>query len=171
MHIEIDDVSRPQVLALLGEHLREMYSWSPPELVFAFDAKRLKAPGITLWTAWDGDVLLGCIALKELSATQGELKSMRTASQARRRGAGRALLAHALDVARARGYRDVLLETGTHPAFGPAQELYRSVGFRVCGPFADYVENGNSVFMVLRLAGDDDLPRVESTNRQAKPDC
>jgi putative acetyltransferase len=38
MRIEIDDVSRPQVLALLEEHLRNMYQLSPPDQVFAFDA-------------------------------------------------------------------------------------------------------------------------------------
>lgn len=169
MRIEIDDVTRPQVLALLEEHLREMHTLSPPEHVFAFDAGRLRAPGVALWTAWDGDTLLGCIALKELSSTQGELKSMRTASHARRTGAGRALLAHTIAVARDRGYRELLLETGRHPAFGPAQTLYRSAGFRACGPFSDYVENGNSVFMVLHLARDEDFPR-EATNRDAKLD-
>ena len=51
MRIEIDDVSRPQVLALLEEHLRNMYELTPPEHVFAFDASKLRAPGITVWTA------------------------------------------------------------------------------------------------------------------------
>jgi GNAT superfamily N-acetyltransferase len=66
-----------------------------------------------------------------------------------------ALLEHVLQVCRDRGYRELFLETGRHPAFVPAQALYRSVGFRECGPFGDYRENGNSVFMSLRLRGDD----------------
>ncbi|HZJ33595.1 MAG TPA: GNAT family N-acetyltransferase [Vicinamibacterales bacterium] len=153
MRIEIDDVSRPQVLALLEEHLRNMYELSPPEHVFAFDAARLRQPGIVFWTAWEGDVLLGCAALKELSPTQGEVKSMRTPARLRRQGTGRVLLNHILQVARERGYRELFLETGNHPAFEPAHMLYRSVGFRDCGPFGSYVENGNSVFMSLSLAG------------------
>ena len=52
MRIETDDLTRPQVLALLEEHLRNMYELSPPETVFAFDAARLRAPGITFWTVW-----------------------------------------------------------------------------------------------------------------------
>jgi putative acetyltransferase len=152
MRIEIDDVSRPQVLALLEEHLRNMYELSPPDAVFAFDASKLREPGIVFWTAWKDDVLLGCAALKELSPTQGEVKSMRTPAHLRGQGAGRALLDHILQVARERGYRELFLETGRHPAFTPAHTLYRSVGFRDCGPFSAYRENGHSVFMSLRLS-------------------
>jgi putative acetyltransferase len=153
MRIEIDDVSRPEVLALLAEHLQNMYALSPPEEVFAFDASKLQAPGIVFWTAWKDETLLGCAALKQLSPTQGEVKSMRTPAALRRHGAGRALLDHILDVSRERGYVELFLETGRHPAFVPAQTLYRSVGFRECGPFAAYAENGNSVFMSLYLGG------------------
>lgn len=151
MRIEIDDVSRPQVLALLEEHLRNMHELTPPEFVFAFDASKLRDPGVVVWTAWKDDVLLGCAALKELAPTQGEVKSMRTPAHLRGQGAGRALLNHILEVARQRGYRELFLETGRQPAFIPAQTLYRSVGFRECGPFGDYEENGNSVFMTLAL--------------------
>jgi putative acetyltransferase len=153
MRIEIDDVSRPEVLALLEEHLRNMHEITPSEFVFAFDANKLRAPGVTMWTAWDGNALLGCAALKELSPTEGEVKSMRTPAKLRGRGVGRALLNHILDVARMRGYHELLLETGDGPAFVPAQTLYRSVGFELCGPFGDYEDNGFSVFMSLRLNG------------------
>lgn len=152
LRIELDDLSRAPVLALLEEHLRNMYELSPPEKVFAFDAGKLKAPGVTFWTAWDGESLVGCAALKELSPTEGEIKSMRTPSAQRRIGAGRALLNHIVDVGRSRAYRVLYLETGCHPAFLPAQALYRSAGFALCGPFGPYRENGNSVFMSLRLA-------------------
>ena len=152
LHIELDDLSRPQVLALLEEHLRNMHELSPPDQVFAFDAGKLRAPDISFWTAWNGDSLLGCAALKALSSDEGEIKSMRTPSTLRRTGAGRALLHHVIEVARSRGYRVVYLETGRHPAFLAAQTLYTSAGFSRCGPFGQYRENGNSVFMSLPLA-------------------
>jgi putative acetyltransferase len=151
LRIELDDVSRPEVLSLLEEHLRNMYELSPPDQVFAFDASKLKAPGVTFWTAWEDESLLGCAALKEISSAEGEIKAMRTPSVRRRAGAGRALLNHIIDVGRSRGYRVLYLETGSHPAFSPAQALYRSAGFERCGPFGSYRENGNSVFMSLRL--------------------
>ena len=151
MRIELDDLSRPQVLALIEEHLQNMHELSPPDKVFAFDASKLKAPGVSFWTAWNGELLLGCAALKELSSTEGEIKSMRTPSGQRRTGAGRALLNHIIEVARSRAYKVLYLETGSHPAFLAAQTLYRSAGFKPCGPFGSYRENVNSVFMNLFL--------------------
>jgi putative acetyltransferase len=151
LRIELDDLSRPQVIALLEEHLRNMYELSPPDQVFAFDANKLRAPDVTFWTAWRGQQLMGCAALKELSSTAGEIKSMRTPSALRRTGAGRALLNHMIGVGRSRAYRVLHIETGCNPAFLPAQTLYRSVGFELCGPFGTYRENGNSVFMSLFL--------------------
>lgn len=151
MKIEVDDLSRPEIHALLNEHLQSMYELSPPESVHALDLEHLRRPGITFWSAWDGSVLLGCGALKELDPKHGEIKSMRTPNTLRRRGAGRAILAHIIAVARSRAYERLSLETGSMQAFKPAQRLYESFGFTYCGPFGDYVEDPNSVFMSLRL--------------------
>ncbi len=152
MRIEIDDLSRPQVHALLEEHLANMYELSPPEQVFALDLNKLRAKDITFWTVWEDEVLLGCGALKELTPTHGEIKSMRTPATARGRGAGRAVLAHIISVAQQRGYTKLSLETGTHAAFGPAHSLYRSQGFAMSGPFGSYLLNEHSVFMELQLS-------------------
>jgi putative acetyltransferase len=151
MKIEIDDLSRPAIHALLNEHLQSMYELSPPESVHALDLDKLRQPGITFWTAWDGALLLGCGALKELDATHGEVKSMRTPAAHRRHGAGRAILAHIIEVAQSRSYERLSLETGAMVAFKPAQNLYESFGFVYCGPFGDYREDPNSVFMTKHL--------------------
>ena len=124
---------------------------SPPESVHALDLNELRRPDITVWSIWGGTVLLGCGALKGLDAKHGEVKSMRTPNSLRRRGAGRAVLAHIIGVARSRGYERLSLETGSVEAFLPAQRLYASAGFEYCGPFAGYAEDPNSVFMSLRL--------------------
>ena len=151
MRIEIDDLSRPAVHALLQEHLDNMFELSPPEQVFALDLSKLKVPDITVWTAWHDLDLLGCGALKELSPTHGEIKSMRTPAAARRQGAGRAILRHIMAVARDRNYDTLSLETGSHPAFGAAHCLYLVHGFVVAGPFGAYLADPHSVFMQLRL--------------------
>ncbi len=151
MRIERDDLLRPEVRALLNEHLTSMYALSPPESVHALAIDELKKPDVTFWTAWEDGVLLGCGALKELDPTHGEVKSMRTPVKLRRRGAGRAVLAHILAEARARGYRRLSLETGTMDAFKPAQKLYESFGFVYCGPFGPYKEDPYSTFMTLEL--------------------
>src|SRR5689334_19339177 len=116
MHIELDDLSRRAVHVLLREHLEDMHDLSPPEDVHALDLTALRAPDVTFWTVWENGVLLGCGALKELTRTHGEVKSMRTPRALRRRGAGRAILAHIVREARTRGYRRLSLETGTHEA-------------------------------------------------------
>ena len=151
MKIEIDDLSRPEIHALLEEHLADMRRISPPESVHALDLDRLRRPEITFWTAWDGATLVGCGALKEIDPAHGEVKSMRTPSGLRRRGAGRALLATIVDTATARGYRRLSLETGSQPAFDPAHRLYENAGFARCGPFGDYTDDPNSVYMTLEF--------------------
>ena len=152
MKIEIDDLSCPAIHALLEENLRNMHSLGPPDSVHALDLAKLRGPGITFWSAWEGDVLLGCGALKQLDDRHGEIKSMRTPEARRRTGAGRALLKHIIEVARANGYERLSLETGSVAAFVPAHRLYESAGFVRTGPFGDYVEDVNSVFMTLALA-------------------
>lgn len=151
MHIEVDDLSRSQVHALLEEHLANMHELSPPEQVFALDLNKLRAPGITFWTVWDDGLLLGCGALKELTAKHGEVKSMRTPKALRGKGAGRAVMARIIAVARERGYDTLSLETGSHADFQPAQKLYQSFGFVHSGPFGAYLSNPHSVFMSLQL--------------------
>lgn len=167
LHIEIDDLTRPAVVELLREHLHEMHALSPPESVHALDLEGLRAPDVTFWSVWDGDTLVGCGALKELDATHGEIKSMRTPARLRRRGAGRAVLAHIVDEARHRGYARLSLETGAMEAFRPAHRLYESFGFNFCGPFADYVDDPNSVFMTRLIAGRDSAGTLTTT--EARP--
>ena len=152
MRIEVDDLSRPEVHALLQEHLANMYELSPPESVHALDLSKLRAPDITFWSVWDGATLVGCGALKQMSATEGEIKSMRTPKALRRRGAGRAVLEHIIAEAKRRGYRRLNLETGSQDGFVPARTLYESFGFTYCGPFGDYKPDPNSAFMTMELA-------------------
>jgi putative acetyltransferase len=151
LRIEVDDLTRPEIHALLEEHLANMHELSPRESVHALDVSRLRSRDITFWSVWDGAALVGCGALKQMSATEGEIKSMRTPQSMRRRGAGRAVLTHILEEARARGYRRLNLETGSHEGFVPARTLYRAFGFVECGPFGDYRTDPNSVFMTLEL--------------------
>jgi putative acetyltransferase len=151
MRIELDDLTRPQVHALLREHLNNMHELSPPESVHALDLSRLRSPDVTFWTIWNDAELLGCGALKELTPTHGEVKSMRTPATLRRRGAGRALLNRIIETAISRGYERLSLETGTGAAFEPAHRLYASAGFSACGPFGSYRDDPYSAFMTLAL--------------------
>ncbi|MEH7418135.1 GNAT family N-acetyltransferase [Neobacillus drentensis] len=151
MFIKKDDLTGPEVAELIREHLHGMTLNSPPESIHALGLDQLRKPEITFWSAWDGMELLGCGALKELDDQHGEVKSMRTSSKHLRKGVARRMLEHILDEARRRGYRRLSLETGSMAAFEPARRLYASFGFQYCEPFADYIEEPNSVFMTLEL--------------------
>ena len=151
MEIRLDDLRGPEIRALLQEHLDNMHQLSPPESVHALDLDKLRRPDVTFWTVWSDGGLLGCGALRELTPTHGEVKSMRTANAHRRRGAGRAVLVHIIDEARRRSYQRLSLETGSMAAFTPAHRLYESFGFGYCGPFGEYVEDPNSLFMTMAL--------------------
>ena len=151
MEIKRDDLTGSAIQALLREHLANMHEQSPPESVHALPIEELRKPDVTFWSVWDGAELLGCGALKELDPQHGEIKSMRTAPVHRRKGVAARLLEHILDEAMRRNYRRVSLETGSMDAFIPAHNLYAKCGFKKCGPFADYVEDPNSIFMTKEL--------------------
>ena len=140
-----------QVLALLRLHLADAHANSPPGSVNAFDLSRLKAPDISVYTAWRDDKLLGMAALKALDAATGEIKSMRTDPAHLREGVAKALLDHILSVANERGYRRLSLETGSGEAFEPALALYRKNGFVNGEAFGGYEVTSFNQFLHLDL--------------------
>jgi putative acetyltransferase len=151
MDIRVDDLSNPEVSGLVLEHRRNMSELSPPESVHALDLDALRGPDVTFWSVWQDAELLGCGALKALDAHHGEIKSMRTVAAHLRKGVATSLLIHILAEAKRRSYRRLSLETGSMEAFAPARNLYARFGFQECGPFAEYVEDPNSVFMTRML--------------------
>jgi putative acetyltransferase len=146
-----DDLSSTGTRALLALHLAGMHGHSPPGHVFALDLSGLKAPGVTVWTARDGDAVAGIAALKALGRGAGEIKSMRTHPEHLRKGAAAALLDHIIHEARRRGLTRLSLETGSGAAFEPALALYRSRGFVSGEAFGDYVASDFNQFLHLRL--------------------
>ena len=142
-----DDLSGPEVAALLRQHLDEMHRWSPACKVHALPLERLREPDVAFWSAWDGENLAAVGALKELGEGRGELKSMRAAPEYRGKGAGEAILLHLLAEAQARGYSWLGLETGRPEPFVPARRLYEKHGFAECPAFGDYVSDEFSLCM------------------------
>jgi len=152
IYVCTDDLSSPQVQALIAEHLAGMHGNSPAGHVHALAIDGLKVPDVTFWSAWTDGQLCGCGAMKNLSATTGEVKSMRTRSSYLRRGVGQAVLDEIVRTARQRGYSHLYLETGTGDAFAAAHALYLRNGFVWNGPFGPYTATDFNVFMVKALA-------------------
>ncbi len=151
MDIRLDDLSGPEIIELLHEHLRSVRLHSPPESIHALDLEALRKPDITFWSVWQNSELLGCGAIKQLDARHGEIKSMRTVLSHRRTGVAARLMHHFIEEASRRSYERLSLETGSMTAFAPARSLYARFGFKVCEPFADYVLDPYSVFMTREL--------------------
>ncbi|MFN7054489.1 GNAT family N-acetyltransferase [Hyphomonas sp.] len=150
--IRPDDLSGPEMAELIAIHAQTMLAASPPESCHFLPIEGLRQPSVSVWSMWEDGALIGCGALKDLGGGQGEIKSMHTRSALRGRGLGRSMLEHILAEARARKYTGLWLETGSMDAFLPARRLYEAYGFAYCGPFGDYAEDPNSLFMRLALA-------------------
>ncbi|UTW55853.1 GNAT family N-acetyltransferase [Kordiimonas sp. SCSIO 12610] len=151
MQIVLDDLSHPDVQALLKDHMKGMQENSPIDSVFALDISGLKTKEISFWTAWENETILGCGALKELSPTHGEIKSMRTHKTQLRKGVAARLLEHIIDTAKIREYKILSLETGSGPAFDPAIRLYKKYGFKNGAAFSDYQASEFNQFLHLKL--------------------
>lgn len=151
MFIMEDDLTGPEIRALLETHFAGMLANSPEGSCHFLDFDGLNAPDVTFWSIWDGGALAGCGALKELDAEHGEIKSMRTHTDHLRKGVGAVMLTHIISEARERGYRRLSLETGSTEAFIPALALYEAHGFQFCPPFGDYVEDPFSRYMTLAI--------------------
>lgn len=151
MRIIIDNLEGEPIIQLLAEHMQDMQSTSPPESVHALDIETLKAPDITFWSVWEDAELMGCGALKEISSTRGEIKSMRTASDHHRKGVASIIVNTIIEISIGRGYKQLYLETGSMVEFEAARLLYTRFGFIFCPPFDDYEEDPNSLFMMRQL--------------------
>ncbi|MEM7329133.1 MAG: GNAT family N-acetyltransferase [Pseudomonadota bacterium] len=151
IRIQSANLDTPEFSALIDTHAELMLSLSPPGSCHFLPMDGLRTPDVTVWEMRDGDELVGCGALQELSGTHGEVKSMHTLRQRRGSGFGRKMLAHILSEARIRGYTRLSLETGSMDGFQPSRSLYQSVGFEICPPFGSYGEDPNSVYMTLSL--------------------
>jgi putative acetyltransferase len=146
-----DDLTGHEIRALLEEHFAGMLANSPKDSCHFLDFEGLKGPGVTFWSVWNDETLMGCGALKEIDPSHGEVKSMRTHADQLRKGAAAAMLEHIIATAEARGYQRLSLETGSGPAFDAAHGLYLRHGFTYSAPFADYKEDPFSRFMTLEL--------------------
>jgi len=151
VRIDVDDLTDPATIGFLEDHVTQLRALTPPESTHALDLDGLRAPGVVFWSARDGDVVVGCAALKTLDGTHAEVKSMRTAADRARQGIATTLLGTVIEHARERGFRRLSLETGAEEFFAPARALYARHGFTECEPFADYRPDPLSVFMTREL--------------------
>ncbi|RPE63188.1 putative acetyltransferase [Pacificibacter maritimus] len=149
--VEQSDPKEPHSSALLADAQAYQAERYAPEHCHALSIDELAAPNVRVFTAREGDTVFGVGAVKiHVAGSFGELKSMYTAPEGRGKGIAAAIMRAIEDIAKAEGLTALKLETGDELA--AAVRLYERFGFERCGPFADYEDNGISVFMGKTLA-------------------
>lgn len=151
--IRAQDPATPAIRPIIAAHLAHSAAVTPVESRHAMTPEALRDTGASFWAMFDGEDPVAIGALKWLGADRAEVKSMHVAAQARGRGLAQRMLDHLVAEARAKGIRVLLLETGSDaiPAFDPARRLYERAGFSYCPPFAPYVDDPMSAFMMREL--------------------
>ncbi len=144
-----DDALGPDALAMIAESEAELASIYPPEVRYAFSPEQLTDAGVEFLVAYRNGAPVGCggCALYEGFA---ELKRIFVTKSARGTRIAVTIVDGLEDVARRSGRSIVRLETGEDSP--EAIRLYDRIGYIRRAPFADYVENGSSVFMEKTLA-------------------
>jgi len=147
--------SAPQHYEMAGALFREYAAQLAVDLCFQDFASELQQlpvmygePTGCLLLVMQGDRPVGCGALRKLSEGVCEMKRLYIRSEARGANLGRRVAQRLVERAAALGYEAMRLDTLADMA--PAQNLYRSLGFR---EIAAYYSNplSNSVYMELSL--------------------
>ena len=140
-----------EVNELLIKHFNELKSVSPEGSTHVLDIDGLKNQSIKFWSLWEDTELVGCGALKFLSKTHGEFKSIRVADNFKKKGYGKKIIVDLLSKAKVLGIQKISVETGAGEFFLPARKLFKSCGFEECEPFAHYSLDPNSCYYNLKF--------------------
>ncbi|MDX2184132.1 MAG: ribosomal protein S18-alanine N-acetyltransferase [Gemmatimonadaceae bacterium] len=141
--VTIRDATSADVSAIHGI---ERASFGDPWSRAAF-TNALESPEVFVAVA-DVDGSLAGYVVVRVVAGEGEILNVAVLPSARRLGAGRALLQHALHVAGARGALAVFLEV--RPSNAAARGLYAAFGFVEVGRRTRYYRNPDEDALVLR---------------------
>ena len=141
----------PEVHELLTKHFVELRAASPEGSAHVLDIPGLQDKSIKFWSLWNNDMLMGCGALKFLDKEHGEFKSIRIHDNFRRKGNGISVINYLINEAKKLNINKLSIETGAGDFFKPARKLFKQCDFEVCGPFAHYKEDINSVYFTKTL--------------------
>ena len=141
-----------EVLELLNKHFIELRSVSPEGSAHVLDIEGLNDQNIKFWSLWEGNLLMGCGALKFLNKEHGEFKSIRVEDRFRKKDNGIKILKHLIFEAKKLNIKRISVETGTADFFTPARKLFNKCGFKLCKPFAHYKEDPDSCYMSMRIS-------------------
>ena len=135
-----------ELLAELDAALHE-YPY-PAESRHAFSVEKLIRESVAFFVASYDEQLAACGGVK-LFADYGEVKRMYVRPAFRGKGVGKAILNHLAEHARSNGINMLRLETGIYQV--EAIGLYDGWGFQRRGPFGQYKNDPNTVYLEKRI--------------------
>ena len=145
--VAADSADAIQLIGELDAHL-----WThpyPPESRHAFSVDKLLREGVVFFiTHYEGQ-LAGCGGIKMFGAEYGEVKRMWVRPVFRGKGLGKAMLNRLAEYARRKGAGLLRLETGIYEV--EAIGLYEGFGFQRRGPFGEYVDDPNTVYLEKKI--------------------
>ncbi|MBO6716639.1 MAG: GNAT family N-acetyltransferase [Rhizobiaceae bacterium] len=138
------------LVAALNDYLMPL---SPREFQFQLTVEQMAEPTVTVFVARDADGRpVGMGSLKDHGGGVGEVKRMFTLPEVRGKRVGALILARIEELAREKGIKRLVLETGEAPGFEPAWRVYERGGYTVCGAVLDYPDSGWSRFYEKKLS-------------------
>ncbi len=139
-----------EAIALIDELEEHLNSFGyPDESQHGYDVAELVAHGVAFFVLREAGQPVGCGGVQLFGTEYGELKRMYVRPGHRGKGYAKRLLDRLAAHAREHGVSLLRLETGVYQY--EAIGLYERWGFARCGPFGEYVEDPNSIYMERRL--------------------
>jgi GNAT superfamily N-acetyltransferase len=143
----LDDQSLDACRSLIAEYGRMLPAALQPREIDSLPGDYARPRGRLLLARIAGEPA-GCVALRPLGGTEGEMKRLFVRPDYRGMGVGRMLAECAIDEARAIGYSALKLDTLARMT--QAREMYAALGFEECPPYNDNPVPGVT-FMKLAL--------------------
>ena len=146
-----ESVEHPDVLELIRKLDAHLDAGYPKEAQFGLSVDALQAEHIRFFVARDKSrdgKAVGCCGVK-LFDDYAELSRLWVPPDERGCGIADALVLANEATARTEGQSVMRLETGKDET--AAYKFYKRLGYEVRGPFADYTDNGYSLFMEKKL--------------------
>lgn len=144
--ISLESPNQPEVISLIEQLDAYQQPLYPAGSYHGIDIDALCDDNVLFAVARSGEGQVVACGAIVLEPGYGEVKRMFTSPDFRGRGIAGQLLAFLESAARSRNCQRFMLETGFRQ--NEAIALYERFGYQRCGPFGDYTEDPNSVFMV-----------------------
>lgn len=147
--IALADPAEPSIRVLIDALDQYMIPLYPAESNHLLDIETLRQPQMRFFSATVDGAVLGCGGCW-LHEGYAEIKRVYVSPRARGLGLAKKLMDRIENEARTSGRSIARLETGIYQP--EAIGLYRKLGYVERGPFGDYTEDPNSVFMEKALS-------------------